>query len=97
MLFIKVMPTPEPTNTPNPSRVQQKCPVTVKAQMANPRTWRKVEMTATHLKETTFSRGDTENPAVFMKTVKRMTARDFSLGSSTIIGNILLHVGLVIV
>ena len=85
MLFMKVMPTPDPTITPNPSRVQQKCPVTVRAHMTRPTTWRRVEMTATPLWETTFSRGDPEKPAVFMKIVKMMTARQSWLGFSTII------------
>ena len=85
MLFMKVIPTPEPTNTPNPSIVQPLCPVTVSAQVARPTTWRLVEMTATHLEETHFRRGDTEKPAVFMKIVKVTTARHNSFGFSVTI------------
>ena len=80
MLFMNVIPKPEPTNTPNPRMVQTASPVRLRAHMARPATWRVVARAATQAWESFFRRRLTEKPAVFMKIVRQLTVRQFSLG-----------------
>ena len=51
MLFMKVIPTPDPTSTPNPRIVQKESSLKVRAQRATPATWRLVEIRPTCLED----------------------------------------------